>query len=77
MLLRKRFSKGFGTQQFIYSRPSTGWAFNVIRRVLMDIPNCTLDGGDPEGMLISLFLIQNWKNKFRTTWTVVHSTLIR
>lgn len=31
----------------------------------MDIPIYTLDGGDPEGMLISLFLVQNWKNKIQ------------
>lgn len=31
----------------------------------MDIPVYTLDGGDPEGMLISLFLIQNCKDKIQ------------
>lgn len=63
MLLRKIFSKGSDTQQFIYSRPSRD--FSVIRRVLMDIPIYTLDGGDPECMLISLFLIQNCKDKIQ------------
>lgn len=67
MLLIKIFSKGVGTQEFLYIRHSRGWAFKIIRRVLMDISVYTLDG-DPEGILISLFLIQKWKNKIRNNF---------
>lgn len=53
MLLRKIFSKGFGSCELLYSRLSRGWVLKLIRRALLDISICTPDG-DPNAILISL-----------------------